>query len=115
MKNKVQLIGNLGKDPEIREVGRNNQAMARLSLATSERYKTAAGEWKEEVNWHAVVAWGPKAELVGQLMRKGSRVLVEGRLVQRNYEKDGEKRYVTEVVLNDFQLMGAKPVENEQA
>lgn len=109
MKNKVQLIGNLGKDPEVRELT-NGGRVARMSVATSERFKGPDGEWKEDVQWHAVVAWGATAERVSQLLRKGSKVALEGRLVHRSYEtKDGQKRYMTEVVVNEFQLMGAKP------
>ena len=108
MKNKVQLIGNLGKDPELKNVG-NGQAMLRLSLATNERYKGADGEWKENTQWHPVVVWGKQAEALAGLVRKGTGLVIEGRLVQRSYEsKEGEKRYSTEVVLNEFQLLGKR-------
>lgn len=108
MKNKVQLIGHVGKDPELRTVG-NGNAMLRMSLATNERYKGADGEWKEETQWHPVVAWGKQAERLAGMVRKGSGLLVEGRLVHRSYEaKDGSKRTSTEVVLADYQLVAAK-------
>lgn len=109
MKNKVQLIGNLGNDPEIKTLA-GGQAMLRLRLATNEKYKAADGEWKEMTQWHPVVAWGKQAEVLATLVRKGSGLVVEGRLVQRSYEsKEGEKRYSTEVVLSEFQLLGGRP------
>ena len=112
MKNKVQLIGNLGNDPEMKETA-GGKRMARLSLATTERFKNAQGEWKEDVQWHTVVAWGYTAEQVGEKLQKGTKVAVEGHLVHRSYEgKDGQKRYMTEVVMNDFQLMMAKRENN---
>lgn len=105
MKNKVQLIGNLGGDPELKEVG-NGQHMLRLSLATNERFKAADGTWKDNTQWHPVVAWGKQAERLSTLVRKGSGLVVEGRLVHRSYEtKAGEKRYSTEVVLTEFHLL----------
>lgn len=108
MKNKVQLIGNLGKDPELKNLP-NGQALLRLSLATNERFKTAEGEWKENTQWHPVVVWGKQAELLAGMVHKGSGLVIEGRLVQRSYEsKEGEKRYSTEVVLSEFQLLGSR-------
>ena len=108
MKNKVQLIGNLGNDPELKNLA-GGQAMLRLRLATNEKYKAADGEWKETVQWHPIVAWGKQAEALASLVRKGSGLVIEGRLVQRSYEsKEGEKRYSTEVVLSEFQLLGSK-------
>ena len=109
MKNKVQLIGNLGNEPELKSLA-GGQSMLRLRLATNERYKAADGEWKETTQWHPVVAWGKQAQVLAGLVRKGSGIAVEGRLVQRSYEsKEGEKRYSTEVVVSDFQLLGNKP------
>jgi len=109
MNNKVQLIGHLGNDPELKEVG-NGKRMLRLSLATNERYKGADGELKENTEWHPVVAWGKQAERLAGQVRKGSGLLVEGRLTHRSYEtKEGEKRHYTEVVLGDYRLLGAKP------
>lgn len=106
MKNKVQLIGNLGAEPELKTVG-NGNAMLRLRLATNERYRTAEGEWKDNTQWHPVVVWGKQAEKLAGLVRKGTGMVVEGRLVQRSYEsREGEKRYSTEVVVSDYQLLG---------
>lgn len=111
MKNKVQLIGNLGNDPELKNVG-NGHTMLRLRLATNERYKTAEGEWKDNTQWHPIVVWGKQAEKLASLVHKGSGLVVEGRLVQRSYEsKEGERRYSTEVVLSDYQLLSSKPEE----
>lgn len=111
MKNKVQLIGHLGSDPELKEVGSGRQR-ALISVATKDRYKTGE-EWKEDTQWHRVVAWGKQAELIGQMVKKGNKIAVEGRLVHSNYvDKDGQKKYVTEVVMSDFQLMSGKPEAN---
>lgn len=108
LKNKVQLLGHLGADPELKEVSGGHR-LVRLNLATNERYKTMEGDWKEDIQWHPVVAWGKQAERLAELVRKGSGLIVEGRLVHRRYEtKDGEKRSATEVVLSDFQLLGAR-------
>ena len=108
MNNKVQLIGNLGSDPELKDIG-NGKRMLRMNLATNERYKAADGEWKENTEWHPVVAWGKQAERLAEQVRKGSGMVVEGRLVHRSYEaKEGGKRYTTEVVLSDYRLLGAK-------
>lgn len=107
MKNKVQLIGNLGGDPELKEMG-NGQHMLRLNLATNERYKGADGEWRSDTQWHPVVVWGKQAERLATQVRKGSGLVVEGRLVHRRYEtKEGEKRFSTEVVLNEYQLLAS--------
>ncbi|MBK9146913.1 MAG: single-stranded DNA-binding protein [Flavobacteriales bacterium] len=108
MKNKVQLVGRIGQDPELRTASTGN-AMLRLSIATNERFKSAGGEWKDDTQWHPVVAWGKQAERLATLVRKGSGLVVEGRLVHRTYEaKDGSKRTSTEVVLSDYQLLASK-------
>lgn len=108
MNNKVQLIGHLGADPELKDVG-NGKRMLRLRLATNERYKAADGEWKDNTEWHPVVVWGKQAERLAGQVSKGSGLLVEGRLVHRSYEtKEGEKRTSTEVVLGDYRILGAK-------
>jgi single-strand DNA-binding protein len=83
--------------------------VARISVATNDSYRNASGERVTDTQWHTVVAWGNTAEAVERLLRKGSPVALEGRLVHRSYEtKDGSKRYITEVVMNDFQLLGQK-------
>jgi single-strand DNA-binding protein len=108
LRNKVQLIGNLGNNPEIRSFEDGNK-LARLSLATREIYKNNKGEKVTETYWHNLVAWGKTAELADRLLKKGSEVAVEGKLVTRNYEdKQGVKRYVTEVVVSEFVLLDKK-------
>ena len=106
-KNRVRLIGNLGFDPEIREVAAGRK-VARMSMVTTDTYKNAEGETVTDTQWHTVVAWGTVAEQVESLLRKGSPIEIEGRLVHRSYTgKDGAKRYVTEVIMSEFQLVPA--------
>ena len=105
LKNKVSLIGNLGFDPEVREIAKGRK-VARISVATNDSYRNANGERVTDTQWHTVVAWGRTAEQVERLLRKGTPVALEGRLVHRSYDtKEGIKRYVTEIVMNDFQLL----------
>ena len=104
IRNRVQLMGNLGKDPELREFD-GGKKRARFSLATNERFAYGDGQFKDDTQWHGVVAWGRLAEEVAQL-RKGARITMEGRLVHGSYEaKDGQKRYFTEVVMNSFSVV----------
>ena len=108
LKNKVNLIGNLGALPQVREVAQGRK-VARMTVATHNSYRNASGERVTDTQWHTVVAWGTTAEAVERMLRKGSPVALEGRLVHRSYEtKDGTKRYITEVVMNDFQLLPSK-------
>jgi len=108
LRNKVQLIGHLGTDVELKTL-ENGNCVARISLATNESYKNKAGEKVENTTWHNVVAWGKTAELANQLLKKGSEVALEGKLSNRSYEdKEGVKRYVSEVVMNEFLLVGKK-------
>jgi single-strand DNA-binding protein len=105
LKNNVHLIGHLGADPEVREIAKGRK-VARISVATNERYRNGDGEHVTDTQWHTVVAWGRTAEQVERMLRKGAMITLEGRLVHRNYEaKDGTKRYVTEVVMAGFQLL----------
>lgn len=105
--NTVQILGNLGKDPDIRATN-TGKTVASFSVAVSRKYTTPQGEEKELTDWVNVVAWGNLAEAVGNQLKKGSRVFVEGRYSTRSYEdKNGQKRYVTEVIAN----MIAKPLE----
>ncbi|MBK8581798.1 MAG: single-stranded DNA-binding protein [Flavobacteriales bacterium] len=106
IKNRVQLTGNLGKDPAVREF-EGGKRMARFSVATNERFTYGDGQTKEDTQWHNVAAWGRVAEQAIEQLRKGSRITLEGRLVHSVYEKDGQKRYSTDVVLNSFQLVEA--------
>lgn len=106
LKNKVQLIGNLGQDPEIVTLESGNK-LAKFSIATSESYKNAQGEKVEDTQWHNVVAWGKLAEIAENYLLKGKQVAVEGKLIHRSYEtKEGEKRYITEVRCNEMLLLG---------
>ncbi len=103
--NKAILIGNLGKDPEIRYTQSGN-AVCNFSLATTERRKQGE-EWADHTEWHNVVAWGRQAELCNQYLQKGSSVYIEGRIQTRKWEdKDGNARYTTEIVVGDIQFLG---------
>ncbi|MBK6540258.1 MAG: single-stranded DNA-binding protein [Flavobacteriales bacterium] len=105
MKNLVQLIGNLGNDPEVKETAQGRK-MARLSVATNESYTNKSGDRITDTQWHTVVAWGNQAEQAAQMLRKGAKVALQGKLVHRSYEgKDGQKRYITEVVMSEFQVV----------
>jgi len=108
IKNKVQLIGNLGMNPDVRTL-EGGKKMARISLATSETYNNAKGEKVTETFWHNVVAWGKTAEIAEKLLVKGTEVAIEGKLVNRSYtDKSGEKKYVTEVVANELLVLTKK-------
>ena len=108
VKNKVQLIGNLGNAPEIKVLD-GGKKLARLSLATNETYKNAKGEKITETQWHNVIAWDKTAEIVEKYFTKGLEVLVEGKLVNRNYtDKEGVKKYVTEVQASELLILTKK-------
>ena len=108
LRNKVQLIGHLGANPEVRKLD-GGKTIAKLRLATNESYKNQKGEKVEDTQWHNIVAWGKTAALMEQLLAKGKEVMIEGKLTSRSYEdKEGNKRYITEVVANEFLLLGAK-------
>lgn len=105
--NKVILIGNLGKDPEVKYTP-NGTALARFSLATNERYKDKSGEWQDRTEWHNIVAWQRTAEIAGEYLKKGRTVYVEGRLQTRSWDdkESGQKKYMTEIVVSDLVLLG---------
>lgn len=108
LRNSVQLIGRLGIDPEVKTFD-NDKRMVRLSLATSEKYRNGDGEMVENTQWHNVVAWGHTAEIAEKYLKKGQEVALRGKLQTRQYDdKDGQKRYVTEVVCNELLLLGGK-------
>jgi single-strand DNA-binding protein len=107
MRNHVQLIGHLGADPEIKEFNEGKK-LARISMATNESYRKQSGERVNDTQWHNVVAWGPQAEFLEKHVQKGQGLVVNGKLSSRSYEKDGEKRYSTEIVANEFFLTGPK-------
>lgn len=108
LKNKVQLIGNLGAAPEVKTLS-GGKKMARFSMATNETYRNAKGEKVEETQWHNIVAWGKVAEIAEKYLAKGSEVAIEGKLINRSYtDKDGVKKYITEVQLNELLMLGEK-------
>ncbi len=108
MRNKVQLIGNLGMNPEIKDL-ESGKKVAKFSIATNESYKNAKGEKVEDTQWHNLVAWGKTAEIVEKYLQKGKEIAVEGKLISRSYDdKDGNKRYVTEILVNDLLMLGSK-------
>lgn len=110
--NKVILIGNVGKDPEVRHL-EGGASVATITLATSERYKDRNGETKEQTEWHTIVAWRQLADLAGNYIRKGSQIYVEGRIRTRSYDdQSGNKRYVTEILADSIQLLGRKSDSN---
>lgn len=111
LRNKVNLIGRLGAKPELQTVA-GGYTISSFSVATNERYKDKDGTWKESTQWHNIKAWGKIAERISKIGMKGSEIVLEGKLINRQFEnKSGEKRYVTEIELNDFMLL--TPVEKK--
>ncbi len=109
LKNNVQLIGRLGNDPEVFTFD-SGKRKASFSLATNDVYYNNKGEKVEETYWHNIIVWGKLSEVVENYLHKGSEVAVQGKLINRSYEnKDGDKRYVTEVVLSEMLMMDKKP------
>ncbi|MGB1211645.1 single-strand binding protein [Lacinutrix venerupis] len=108
LRNRVQLIGNLGKDPEIVNL-ESGKKLAKFTLATNESYKNSQGEKIIDTQWHQVVAWGKTADVIEKYMVKGKEVAIDGKLTTRAWEdKDGIKRYTTEVVCNELLMLGGK-------
>ena len=106
--NKAILIGNLGKDPELRYTP-SGKAVTTFSLATTERWTGQDGQKSESTTWHNIVAWGRQAEVIKEYLSKGRQVYIEGRIVNRSYDdKEGNKRYISEVVVQNFQFVGNK-------
>ncbi|HEX9777956.1 MAG TPA: single-stranded DNA-binding protein [Geopsychrobacteraceae bacterium] len=104
--NKVILVGNLGKDPELRYTP-SGAAVATFSLATTERYKDRDGNRQEKTEWHNIVVWRQLAEICGKFLHKGKQVYIEGKIQTRSYDdRDGNKRYITEVVADQMQMLG---------
>ena len=105
VKNKVQLIGHLGQDPEIKVVA-DDKKVAHLNVATNETYRNAKGEKVTETQWHSVIAWAKLADIAEKFLVKGSEIVIEGKLVNRNYtDKQGIKRYVTEIQANEIGIL----------
>ena len=106
MKNKVQLIGNVGNEPEVKTFGEGKK-VANITLATNDYYINTKGEKVEQTEWHRVTAWGKVAEIIEKYVSKGKEIAIEGKLTHRSYDdKEGNKRYITEVVANDILLLG---------
>jgi single-strand DNA-binding protein len=107
--NKCMIIGNLGRDPEMRYTA-SGQPVTQFTVAVNRNYKNQAGEWQEETEWFRIVAWGPLAERTAEYLRKGRKVYVEGRLQTRQWEgQDGQKRYTTELVANTVTPLDPRP------
>ena len=108
LRNRVQLIGRVGNDPEVKSFD-GGKKLATVSIATSDSYKNEKGERVEQTEWHRVVAWGKTAEIIEQFVTKGREIAVDGKLTHRSYDvKDGVKRFMTEIVVNEIQLVGNK-------
>lgn len=108
LKNNVRLIGNLGMNPELKETV-NGKKLTKFSLATNDSYRDDKGNEVKETQWHNLIVWGKQAEIAGKYLKKGSEVAVEGKLVNRSYtDKEGIKRYVSEIVVSEFLMLGAK-------
>ena len=105
--NKAMLIGNLGKDPEVKYMP-SGQAVARFSVATNETWLDKEGKKQEKTQWHNVVLFGKIAEVAGQYLSKGQKVFIEGRIETRNWEQDGQKKYITEIIGREMMMLGGK-------
>jgi len=111
LKNKVQLIGNLGNAPEIKTI-EGGKKMAKFSVATNETYRNAKGEKITDTQWHNLIAWGRIAEIAEKFLSKGKEVAIEGRLVNRSYiDREGNKKYITEIHISELLMLGIKAAE----
>ena len=111
--NKVILIGNLGKDPETKHL-ENGKQVSNFSIATSETYKNKSGEKVTDVEWHNISTFGKLSEIVEKHFTKGMKVMVEGKIKTRTWEKDGEKKYATDVIMNSFEFLGGNTSSPEE-
>jgi len=108
LRNKVQLIGNLGNQPEVITL-ESGKKLAKFTMATNESYKNAKGEKITDTQWHNIIAWGNTAQIIEQYVNKGEELAIEGKLTSRSYDdKDGNKRYITEIVVNELLMLGGK-------
>ncbi len=108
LRNSVRLVGNLGMDPEVKSFD-NNRKLAKISIATNETYKNDKGEKITDTQWHSLVAWGSQAKFAEDFLKKGDEIAIEGKLSSRSYvDKDGNKKYTTEIVVNEFLKLGSK-------
>ena len=109
LKNQVQLIGNLGSNPEVKHLN-SGKTMARMRLATNEGYTNSKGERIEDTQWHTIVAWGKTASIAEKYLKKGSEIAIKGKLSHRSYDdKEGNKRFFTEVVTNEILMLSKAP------
>lgn len=104
--NKVMLIGNVGKDPEVTTLDSGSK-VAKFTLATSERYTDKSGQKQEKTEWHNIVAWGPQADVIEKYVTKGKQLYIEGSIRSRQWEQDGVKRYATDINLNSFVFLSS--------
>ncbi|MBS1732025.1 MAG: single-stranded DNA-binding protein [Bacteroidetes bacterium] len=112
LRNKVQLIGNLGNAPEVKQT-ETGKKLVKFSVATNEVYRNANGEKVKETQWHNLIVWGKLADIAEKYLNKGSEVAIEGKLINRNYtDKEGNKKYVTEVQVNELLMLGGKHSED---
>lgn len=108
LKNKVQLIGNLGNAPEVKTT-EGGKKLVRFNMATNEAYRNAKGEKVTETQWHTIIAWGKVADIAEKFLNKGTEVAIEGKLINRSYnDKEGNKKYITEVQANELLMLGDK-------
>ncbi len=108
MVNKAIIIGNLGKDPEVRFTP-SGRAVAKFSVATTEKWNDQQGQKQEKTEWHNIVVWGKQAETCGQYLSKGRQVFIEGRITNRSYDdKDGNKKYISEIIARDVRFLGGR-------
>jgi single-strand DNA-binding protein len=116
MLNKVMLIGNLGRDPEVRSTP-SGQPVATFTLATNRRWKDKGGQRQEQTEWHNIVVWGKQAEIASQYLTKGKQIYLEGRIQTRSWDdkQSGEKKYRTEIVCDNFQMLGQRGGDFESA
>lgn len=114
MLNKIFLIGNLGKDPEIKTLA-DGQKVCSFSIATSEKWTDKQGQKKEKTEWHRISTWGRLAEICAEYLKKGRQVFIEGKIQYRSWETDqGEKKYATDIVANTVQFLGGNPIKETQ-
>lgn len=108
LKNRVQLIGNLGNDPEVKKT-QTGKKLARFNIATNEVYRNAKGEKVKETTWHNLIAWGKVADIAEKYLNKGSEIAIEGKLISRSYtDKEGIKKFISEVEVNELLMLGSK-------
>jgi len=115
MLNKAQIIGNLGKDPELRTT-QGGTSVCNFSIATTDKYKNKEGEWVENTEWHNVVVWGKLADICSQYLHKGKQVYIEGKIQTRSWDdQDGNKKYMTEIVASEMKMLGQKGDSQQSA